>query len=193
MAVRDSCKVMVRGSIPRTGFKDVSRMVTIAYADGSGKGWACAMIQSGEGYFKTYFKRTSRTSSMDVEFEAILLALEKLIGVEGEIWLFSDSKTAIDHINQECNHNSDGTRHWAQRIRRFLKKNGLEVNFYWCRRDVNLAGIILDSGIISLLPALLDICPSYCSFRRTIISEIAMKTPSLESFWDLYCVDSRNP
>jgi len=168
----------------------VLRMVTIAYADGSGKGWACAMIQSEEGYFKTYFKRCSKSSSMDVEFEAILLTLEKLIGVEEEILLFSDSKTAIEHINQECNHNSDETRHWAQRIRRFLKKNGLEVNFYWCRRDGNMAGIILDSGILSLLPALLNICSSYCSFRRSIISEIAMKTPSLESFWDLYCIGS---
>ena len=192
MAVRDSCKVMVRGSIPRTGFKDVSRMVKVAYADGSGKGWACAMIQSEEGYFKTYFKRISKASSSDVEFEAILLALEKLVDVEGEVWLFSDSKTAIDHINQECNHNRDETRHWAQRIRRFANRNGLEVSFYWCKRDVNMAGIILDSRITSILPALPYICPSYCSYRRKIISEIAMKTPSLESFWNSYHIDSRN-
>lgn len=190
MAVHWSCKLAAESSNLSTGFKDVSRMVKVAYADGSGKGWACAMIQSEEGYFKTYFKRIPKSSSTDVEFEAILLALEKLTDVEGEIWLFSDSKTAIDHINQNCNHNVDETRHWAQRIRRFLKRNGLEVNFYWCRRDGNMAGIILDSGITSLLPALLDICPSYCSFRREIISEIAMKTPSLESFWNLYCMGS---
>lgn len=145
----------------------------IAYADGSGKGWACAMIQSREGYFKTYFKRISRTHSSDVEFEAILLALEKLVDVEEEAWLFSDSKTAIEHINQECSHNSDEIRHWAQRIRRFVERNGLEVKFYWGQRDGNLAGIILDSGITSTLTALLEICPSYCSFRRKIISEIA--------------------
>lgn len=157
MAVHWSCKPAAESSNLSTGSMDVSRMVKVAYADGSGKGWACAMIQSEEGYFKTYFKRISKASSTDVEFEAILLALEKLVDVEEEVWLFSDSKTAIDHINQNCNHNRDATRHWAQRIRRFLKKNGLEVRFYWCRRDGNMAGIILDSGITSLLPALLDL------------------------------------
>lgn len=191
-----SCKPAAESSSLSTGSKDVKRMVKIAYADGSGKGWACAMIHSEEGYFKTYFKRISRSSSSDVEFEAILLALEKLVDVEEEIFLFSDSKTAIEHINMECKHNSDVIRHWAQRIRRFVMRNGLEVNFYWTRRDGNMAGIILDSGITSILPALLesllDICPSYCSFRRKVISEIAMITPSLESFWDSYKLDSRN-
>lgn len=124
-------------------------MPITVYTDGSGKGWICAMIHCEKGYFKTYFDwvgspMNPRMPIVDFEWQAIILALEKLPETNEEIWLYNDCKSVIALINGKADHNTDFTRHLKQRIRRLVKKKNLNIKFFSITRYTNLAGFLLE-------------------------------------------------
>lgn len=117
-------------------------MNVIAYCDGSGKGFVCAMFDYGEGYQRTYFGRID--DRIFHEYRAILFAVE-LMEPEHKYTLFNDNQGAIQHVTGETPPPKGTTiiKHLVAEIQK--KTEHLDVEFVWIGRRYNQAGVMLDT------------------------------------------------
>lgn len=90
-------------------------------------------------------KRKGATTNNDLEYLAIIYGIEyaKKYYPRDRVTILSDSKLAVSQINGEYKVNGENLIALHKKVLR--KMNWHRIGIKWIRRDVNLAGIHLES------------------------------------------------
>ena len=113
------------------------------YVDGSGGS------DSGYGYFvketgESFYEKKSEITNNQAEYLAIISALNKYVGSNEEITIYSDSKNTVNQINHEFAINNEKLRDLARESWLIIGKFS-KLSIVWIPRKENLAGKMLGS------------------------------------------------
>jgi len=113
------------------------------YVDGSGG------TDSGYGYFvketgESFYEKKPEITNNQAEYLAIISALNKFVGSNQEIIIYSDSKNTVNQLNHEFAINNEQLRALAQEAWGIIAKFS-NLSIVWVPRKENLAGKMLGS------------------------------------------------
>lgn len=113
------------------------------YVDGSGG------TDSGYGYFvketgESFYEKKPEITNNQAEYLAIISALNKFVGSDQEITIYSDSKNTVNQLNHEFAINNEHLRALAQEAWSIMAKFS-NLSIVWVPRKENLAGKMLGS------------------------------------------------
>jgi ribonuclease HI len=111
--------------------------------DGSGGpngGFGFFVKETGESFYE---KKPDITNNQ-AEYMAIISALKKFVGFDGEITIFSDSKNTVFQLNHEFAINNENLRLLARQAWELIGKFP-NITISWIPRKENLAGKMLGS------------------------------------------------
>jgi len=113
------------------------------YVDGSGG------TNSGYGYFvketgESFYEKKPEITNNQAEYMAIISALNKFVGSDQEITIYSDSKNTVNQLNHEFAINNEHLRVLAQEAWGIIGKFS-NLSIVWVPRKENLAGKMLGS------------------------------------------------
>ena len=111
--------------------------------DGSGGpngGFGFFVKETGESFYE---KKPDITNNQ-AEYMAIISALKKFVGFDGEITIFSDSKNTVFQLNHEFAINNENLRLLARLAWELIGKFP-NITISWIPRKENLAGKMLGS------------------------------------------------
>jgi len=113
------------------------------YVDGSGG------TSSGYGYFvketgESFYEKKPELTNNQAEYLAIISALNKFVGSDQEITIYSDSRNTVNQLNHEFAINNEQLRALAQEAWSIIGKFS-NISIVWIPRKDNLAGKMLGS------------------------------------------------
>ena len=113
------------------------------FVDGSGG------PNGGYGFFvketgKSFYEKKPEITNNQAEYMAIISALKKLVDVDDEITIFSDSKNTVNQLNHEFAINNEQLRNLAREAWEIIGKFS-NLTITWVPRKENLAGKMLGS------------------------------------------------
>jgi len=113
------------------------------YVDGSGGpngGFGYFVKESGE----SFYEKKPEITNNQAEYMAIILALNKFVGSDDEVIIFSDSKNTVNQLNHEFAINNEQLRNLAREAWSIIGKFS-NLTIKWIPRKENLAGKMLGS------------------------------------------------
>lgn len=113
------------------------------YVDGSGG------TDSGYGYFvketgESFYEKKPDITNNQAEYLAIISALNKFVGSNQDIIIYSDSKNTVNQLNHEFAINNEQLRALAQEAWGIIGKFS-NLSIVWVPRKENLAGKMMGS------------------------------------------------
>ncbi|MFQ5496286.1 MAG: reverse transcriptase-like protein [Nitrosopumilus sp.] len=113
------------------------------YVDGSGGpngGFGYFVKESGE----SFYEKKPEITNNQAEYMAIISALNKFVGFDDDVTIFSDSKNTVNQLNHEFAINNEQLRNLAREAWNVIGKS-TNVTIKWIPRKENLAGKMLGS------------------------------------------------
>lgn len=120
-----------------------SIMIINIFVDGSGgndSGYGFYIENTGE----SFYEKKSNLTNNQAEYMAIIQALKRIIDIEKEIIIYSDSKVVVSQLNHQYAINNDTLRLLARDTWSLIKRHK-SVKIIWISREQNLAGKMLGS------------------------------------------------
>lgn len=120
-----------------------SIMIINIFVDGSGgndSGYGFYIENTGE----SFYEKKSNLTNNQAEYMAIIQALKRIIDIEKEIIIYSDSKVVVSQLNHQYAINNDTLRLLARDTWSLIKRYK-SVKIIWIPREQNLAGKMLGS------------------------------------------------
>ena len=118
-------------------------MAIIVYVDGAGgpnSGYGYYVKETGESFYE---KKPDITNNQ-AEYMAIIAALEKFVGTDDEVTIYSDSKNTVSQLNHEFAINNEQLKQLAREAWPIIAKYS-KLKITWIPRNENLAGKMLGS------------------------------------------------
>ncbi|MCY3854526.1 MAG: reverse transcriptase-like protein [Thaumarchaeota archaeon] len=118
-------------------------MIINIFVDGSGgndSGYGFYIENTGE----SFYEKKSNLTNNQAEYMAIIQALKRIIDIEKEIIIYSDSKVVVSQLNHQYAINNDTLRLLARDTWSLIKRHK-SVKIIWISREQNLAGKMLGS------------------------------------------------
>ncbi|MCY4492166.1 MAG: reverse transcriptase-like protein [Thaumarchaeota archaeon] len=117
-------------------------MAISVYVDGSGG------PNGGYGYFvketgNSFYEKAPNITNNQAEYMAIISALERFVGNDKDITIYSDSLNTVNQLNHIFAINNDKLRELARRAWDLIGDNTITIT--WIPRKKNLAGKMLGS------------------------------------------------
>ena len=118
-------------------------MVISIYVDGAGG------TNSGYGYYvketgESFYEKKPNITNNQAEYMAIIAALNKFVGTDDEVTIFSDSKNTVSQLNHEYAINNEQLKELAREAWPIISKYP-QLKITWIPRSENLAGKMLGS------------------------------------------------
>ncbi len=118
-------------------------MTISVYVDGAGG------TNSGYGYYiketgESFYEKKSDITNNQAEYMAIITALEKFVGNDDEVIIYSDSKNTVSQLNHEFSINNEQLKQLAREAWPIIAKYS-NLKITWIPRNENLAGKMLGS------------------------------------------------
>lgn len=120
-----------------------SIMIINIFVDGSGgndSGYCFYIENTGE----SFYEKKSNLTNNQAEYMAIIQALKRIVDIEKEIIIYSDSKVVVSQLNHQYAINNDTLRLLARDTWSLIKRHK-SVKIIWIPREQNLAGKMLGS------------------------------------------------
>lgn len=120
-----------------------SIMIINIFVDGSGgndSGYCFYIENTGE----SFYEKKSNLTNNQAEYMAIIQALKRIVDIEKEIIIYSDSKVVVSQLNHQYAINNDTLRLLARDTWSLIKRYK-SVKIIWIPREQNLAGKMLGS------------------------------------------------
>ncbi len=113
------------------------------YVDGAGG------TNSGYGYYiketgESFYEKKPDITNNQAEYMAIIAALEKFVGTDDEVTIYSDSKNTVSQLNHEFAINNEQLKQLAREAWPIIAKYS-KLKITWIPRKENLAGKMLGS------------------------------------------------
>ena len=113
------------------------------YVDGGGG------TNSGYGYYiketgESFYEKKPDITNNQAEYMAIIAALEKFVGTDDEVTIYSDSKNTVSQLNHEFAINNEQLKQLAREAWPIIAKYS-KLKITWIPRKENLAGKMLGS------------------------------------------------
>ena len=118
------------------------KIVTDIYVDGGTRGSRICLVDTSD--HRTIIKsRGGEPTNNELEYLALLYALDYIKNRHSNdnVTIYSDSKLVVNQINGDWRIT---TEHLQSLYNKCIKKMTDNIKIKWVRRDVNLAGIILE-------------------------------------------------
>lgn len=121
----------------------------ILYADGSGKKVICTIIDGQNNSLLIEDVNVLDNGDYlgfthnEIEYIAVRRAIGRIYGDDFNI-IYSDSQLVVMQLNNKYKIREPRLKYQFDMINKLLMIKKINVNFYWIKRDKNLAGIALD-------------------------------------------------
>jgi len=111
------------------------------WADGSGDGTICVILNRDDE--QPHVEHRTINTHNEAEYEALLLALA-LVDSYDRYNIHMDSQLVIRHMQGEYKVRSDTLRIYYDEAWDRINSWGLDIAFFWVRREINKAGKYLE-------------------------------------------------